>query len=113
MKKRPKAIYDVITTYGMHRKVIFQVTVKAGKTVIEIINTRTGEYLIEPYKKEYHGDFIDCCESFIRMYFGEHLNYFILEEYLKEEEEKEPQKPPIVFEQETIFVKKKIKENDT
>lgn len=108
MKKRPKAIYDVITTYGMHRKVIFQVTVKAGKTIIEIINTRTGEYLIEPYKKEYHGDFIDCCESFIRMYFGEHLNYFIREEYIKDEEkEKEPPKPPIVFEQETFFVKEK------
>ena len=107
MKKIPKAIYDVVTTYGMHRKIIFQVTAIAGKSVIEIVNTRTGEYLTEPYEKEYHGDFIDRCEAFIRRYFGEHLNYFIQEEYLKEEEEKEQQKPPIVFEQETFFVKEK------
>ena len=92
----------------MHRKIIFQVTVIAGKTVIEIINTRTGEYLTEAYEKEYHGDFVDRCEAFIRRCFGEHLNYFIQEEYIRdEEEEKEPPKPPLVYEQETFFVKQK------
>ncbi len=108
MKKRPKAIYDVVTTYGMHRKMIFKVSKIAGKSVVEIVNTRTGEYQTEPYEKEYHGDFIDLCESFIRKHFGEHLNYFIQEEYLKEEEEeKEPPKPPLIYDQQTFFVKEK------
>ena len=56
--KKTKAVYDVVTTYGMHREMIFTVNNIGGRDFIEAVNTRSGEYHQIPYKKEFSGDFI-------------------------------------------------------
>ena len=81
MPKKTKAVYDVVTTYGMHRKVIFTLYNENGKNYINIVNTRTGEFNQIPYKKEFYNDFVTKCEEFIRAHFGKYLNYFIQVSY--------------------------------
>lgn len=76
MPKRTKAVYDVVTTYGMHRELIFTLHTENGRSYINVVNTRSGEFHQEPYKKDFYQDFIVKCEGFIRVHFGKHLNYF-------------------------------------
>ena len=85
-KKTTKAIYDVVTTYGMHREMIFRLHSETGKHYIEAINARTGEYHQIPYRKDYGNDFLYSCEAFIKKHFGVHLNYFIKKSYQEGEE---------------------------
>lgn len=86
MAKKTKAVYDVVTTYGMHREMIFTLYNEAYKSYIGAVNTRTGEYHQIPYKKEFSGDFIYTCERFIEEHFGIHLNYYIKKSYQEGEE---------------------------
>ena len=86
MAKKTKAVYDVVTTYGMHREMIFTLQSGTFKNYIEAVNTRTGEYHQIPYKKEYYGDFIYKCEFFIAQHFGEHLSYYLRKSYQEGEE---------------------------
>ena len=79
--KKTKAVYDVVTTYGMHRDMIFTVNNIGGRDFIEAVNTRSGEYHQIPYKKEFHNDFIYKVEFFIARHFGEHLSYYIQKSY--------------------------------
>ena len=58
MPKKTKAVYDVVTTYDMHREMIFTLYNEAYQSYIGAVNTRTGEYHQIPYKKEFSGDFI-------------------------------------------------------
>lgn len=76
MPRKTRAIYEVITTYGMHRDVIFTLNNETGKNYIQVVNTRTGEYHQIPYKQEYNNSFIRQCEAFIVQHFGKHLNCF-------------------------------------
>ena len=84
--KKTKAVYDVVTTYGMHREMIFTINNIGGKDYIEAVNTRSGEYHQIPYKKEFHNDFIYKCEFFIAQHFGEHLSYYLRKSYQEGEE---------------------------
>ena len=86
MPKKTKAVFDVVTTYGMHREMIFTLHSETCKNYIAVVNTRTGEYHQIPYEKEYNGDFIIVCELFLRRHFGEHLSYFLRKSYQKGEE---------------------------
>lgn len=86
MPKNTKAVYDVVTTYGMHREMIFTLHSETGKNYIEAVNTRSGEYHQIPYKKEYCGDFIYVCERFIEEHFGIHLVNYIKKSYQEGEE---------------------------
>ena len=80
MAKKTKAIYDVVTTYGMHREMIFTLHNETCKSHISVINTRTGEYHQITYKRDFD-DFLFTCEVFIKKHFGVHLNYFIRKSY--------------------------------
>ena len=86
MPKKTKAVYDVVTTYGMHREMIFTLSEGAGHNYIEAVNSRTGEYHQIPYKKDFSGEFIYVCERFIEEQFGIHLNYYIKKSYQEGEE---------------------------
>ena len=86
MQKKTKAVYDVVTTYGMHREMIFTLQSGSLKNYIEAVNTRTGEYHQIPYKKDFSGDFICNCEFFIAQHFGEHLSYYLRKSYQEGEE---------------------------
>lgn len=81
MPKKTKAVYDVVTTYGMHREMIFTLQSGSLKNYIEAVNTRTGEYHQILYKKNFHNDFIYKCEFFIAQHFGEHLSYYLRKSY--------------------------------
>ena len=81
MPRKTKAVYDVVTTYGMHREMIFTLNSDTCKNYIEAVNTRTGEYHQIPYKKDFSSDFIYVCERFIEEQFGIHLNYFLRKSY--------------------------------
>ena len=85
MLKKTKAVYDVVTTYGMHREMIFTLPEEAGRNYIEAVNTRTGEYHQIPYKNDGYGDFIYTCERFIENQFGIHLSYYLRKSYQKGE----------------------------
>ena len=52
MPKKTKAVYDVVTTYGMHRDMIFTLHTETYKNYISVVNTRTGEYHQIPYKND-------------------------------------------------------------
>lgn len=86
MQKKTKAVYDVVTTYGMHREMIFTLQSGSLKNYIEAVNTRTGEYHQIPYKKDFSGDFTYKCEFFIAQHFGEHLSYYLRKSYQEGEE---------------------------
>ena len=86
MPKKTKAVYDVVTTYGMHREMIFTLDSDTCKNYIEAVNTRSGEYHQIPYKKEFHNDFIYKVEFFIAQHFGEHLSYYTRKSYQEEKE---------------------------
>ena len=86
MQKKTKAVYDVVTTYGMHREMIFTLQSGSLKNYIEAVNTRTGEYHQIPYKKEFSGDFTYKCEFFIAQHFGQHLSYYLRKSYQEGEE---------------------------
>lgn len=86
MAKKTKAVYDVVTTYGMHREMIFTLHSETCKSYIEAINKRSGEYHQIPYKKDYFNDFLSACEFFIARHFGEHLSYYKRISYQKGEE---------------------------
>ena len=86
MQKKTKAVYDVVTTYGMHREMNFTLQNGSLKNYIEAVNTRTGEYHQIPYKKDFSGDFIYKCEFFIAQHFGEHLSYYLRKSYQEGEE---------------------------
>ena len=86
MMKKTKAVYDVVTTYGMHREMIFTLQTGSGKSFISVINTRTGEYHQIPYKKDFDSYFLYTCECFIKEHFGKHLNYYIRKKYQEGEE---------------------------
>ena len=86
MPKKTKAVYDVVTTYGMHREMIFTLQSGSLKNYIEAVNSRTGEYHQIPYKKDFSGEFIYVCERFIEEQFGIHLNYYIKKSYQEGEE---------------------------
>ena len=82
MPKKTKAVYDVVTTYGMHREMIFTLSNETCKNYIEATNTRTGEYHQIPFNLIYD-DFICKCEFFIANHFGKHLSYYLLKSYQK------------------------------
>ena len=86
MAKKTKAIYDVVTTYGMHLEIIFTLNSDTCKSYIEAVNTRTGKYHQIPYKKDFHNDFIYKCELFIAQHFREHLTYYKRKSYQEGEE---------------------------
>lgn len=81
MPKLTRVIYDVVTTYGMHRDMIFTLHNETYKNYISVVNTRTGEYHQIPYKKDFSGDFIHVCERFIEEHFGIHLTYYLRKSY--------------------------------
>ena len=85
MQKKTKAVYDVVTTYGMHREMIFTLPEEAGRNYIKAVNTRTGEYHQIPYKNDGFGDFLYTCECFIKEHFGKHLNYYLQKSYQRGE----------------------------
>ena len=58
MPKKTKAVYDVVTTYGMHRDIIFTLHNETYKNYISVVNTRTGEYHQIPYKNDGYGNFL-------------------------------------------------------
>ena len=81
MTKKTKAVYDVVTTYGMHREMIFTLNSNTCKSYIEAVNTRSGEYHQIPYKKDFYNDFLSTCEFFIARHFGKHLSYYTRKSY--------------------------------
>ena len=85
MPKKTKAVYDVVTTYGMHREMIFTLSEGAGRNYIEAVNSRTGEYHQIPYKNDGYSDFIYTCERFIKNHFGIHLSYYLRKSYQRGE----------------------------
>ena len=86
MPKKTKAVYDVVTTYGMHRDMIFTLHTETYKNYISVVNTRTGEYHQIPYKNDNYDDFLYTCECFIKEHFGIYLNYYLRKSYQKGEE---------------------------
>ncbi len=86
MPKKTKAVYDVVTTYGMHREMIFTLHNETYKHYIGAVNTRTGEYHQIPYKKDFYNDFAYTCEAFIKDHFGKHLSYYLQKSYQEGEE---------------------------
>jgi len=85
MLKKTKAVYDVVTTYGMHREMIFTLSEGAGRNYIEAVNSRTGEYHQIPYKNDGYSDFLYACECFIKKHFGKHLIHYVKKSYQKGE----------------------------
>ena len=85
MPKKTKAVYDVVTTYGMHREMIFTLQSVAGRSYIEAVNTRTGEYHQIPYKNDIYNDFLYTCEKFIKEHFGKHLIFYTRKSYQRGE----------------------------
>ena len=85
MPKKTKAVYDVVTTYGMHREMIFTLSESTGHNYIEAVNSRTGEYHHIPYKKDFDSYFLYTCECFIKEHFGKHLSYYLRKSYQRGE----------------------------
>lgn len=86
MPKKTKAVYDVTTTFGMHRDMIFTLNAEIGKNYIQVVNSRTGEFHQIPHQKEFQEDFLYKCEIFIIEHFGKHLCCFKRKLYQKGEE---------------------------
>lgn len=79
---RNKAIYDVTTTYGMHRKMIFRESREPNThTYISVTNTRTGEYIEFDCRYQTSRDFLAICEIWIKEYFKQHLVHYKLVEF--------------------------------
>ena len=86
MPKKTKAVYTITSTYDIQRDMIFTLSEGVGRSYIEAVNSRTGEYHQIPYKKEFSGDFTYKCEFFIAQHFGEHLSYYLRKSYQEGEE---------------------------
>lgn len=85
MPKKIKVVYTITSTYDIQRNMIFTLQNSLGKSYIEAVNTRTGEYHQIPYNNDGYGDFLYTCECFIKEHFGKHLIYFTQKSYRKGE----------------------------
>lgn len=85
MPKKTKAVYTITSTDDIQRDMIFTLQNTLGRSYIEAVNTRTGEYHEIPYKKEFDNDFIYKCEFFIAQHFGKHLIHYAMKSYQKGE----------------------------
>ena len=85
MKKKTKAIYTITSTYSIQRDMIFTLQNNSGRSFIEAINTRTGEYHQIPFKNDIYSDFLYRCECFIKEHFGVHLIHYYRKFYQRGE----------------------------
>ncbi len=86
MPKKTKAVYTITSTYGMQRDMFFTLQCNIGRSYIEAVNSRTGEYHQIPYKNDAYSDFLYACEKFIKEHFGKHLIHYVRKSYQRGEE---------------------------
>ena len=86
MPRNTKAVYHIVTTYGIDGEMVFTLNKNLSQNKIVAVNSKTGQYHFIPYVNDIYSDFLYTCESFIKEHFGKHLIYYVQKSYQRGEQ---------------------------
>ena len=81
MPRNTKAVYHIVTTFGMDGEMVFTINKNLSQNKIIAVNSKTGKYHFIPYANDIYSDFLYTCECFIKEHFGKHLIYYARKSY--------------------------------